>query len=256
MAELGERLWEARNTGSLIERDAVLGFQGRDDAYAVQASAVRASGLTRAGWKVAATSPMAQTLLGMSSPSIGPVFAEHLYEPGASLVARPEHGAAIECEIAFTLAETLPKAIDITRDALLAAVEQARIAVELVGCRFAGGFAGAGALACISDFSFNAALVAGAVIDGWRDIDMTSVGASVFVNGNKVNEGTGTAVLGDPVDALRWAANEAARIGMPFKAGDIITTGTMTGVSAVKPGDQVVGDFGPLGRIDLNFMAA
>ena len=51
-----------------------------------------------------------------------------------------------------------------------------------------------------------------------------------------------------------WAAGEAARIGRPLKAGDIITTGTMTGVVPVKPGDQVIGDFGALGQVEVNFI--
>lgn len=255
MADLGSQIWEARKTGALIERDAVASVKDRAAAYAVQASAVQASKLSRCGWKVAATSPVAQQLIGMDGPSIGPVFSEHLYKPGAHLVARPEHGAAVECEIAFVMGDDLSDDPDISRDDLLAATDHAMIAVELIGCRFAGGVKGAGALLCVSDFSFNAALVTGPAIPGWRDRDMSAVGASVSINGVQVNAGTGAAVLGDPVEALRWAANEAASIGLPFKAGDIITTGTMTGVSAVKPGDHAVCDFGPLGQIELDFIA-
>ena len=256
MGDLGRQIWEARETGGQIERAAVAGVSNRAEAYAIQAEAVAAAGLNRAGWKVAATSPVAQQLIGMDGPSIGPVFSEHLYKPGAALVARPEHGAAVECEIAFVMARDLDGVPDIARDDLLAATDTALIAVELVGCRFEGGFKGAGTLACISDFSFNAALVTGSAIPGWREMDLKAASASVVVNGETVNQGTGAAVLGDPVEALRWAANEAAAIGLPFKAGDIITTGTMTGVSAVKPGDHVVGDFGPLGRIEMSFIAA
>ncbi len=140
------------------------------------------------------------------------------------------------------------------RDAVLAATETARIGIEVVGCRFEGGVKAAGPAILISDFSFNVALVRGPEIRGWRDMDLSAVDACAVVNGERGNTGTGAAVMGDPVTALVWAAGEAARIGRPLKAGDIITTGTMTGVVPVKPGDQVIGDFGALGQVEVNFI--
>ena len=37
------------------------------------------------------------------------------------------------------------------------------------------------------------------------------------------------------------------------KAGDVVTTGTMTGAVKVAPGDNVVGDFGDLGKVEISF---
>lgn len=256
IAKLGRDIWQARNAGSLLPRSAVGMTAERNVSYQVQAAAAEASGLTRAGWKVAATSQMAQELLAMDGPSIGPVFAEHVFEPGAELVARPEHGAAIECEIAFEMADDLDDSRVTPIDDLVSSIKRALIAVEVVGCRFEGGFKGAGISVCISDFSFNGALVCGPEIDGWRDMDLASASASVTVNGTTGNAGTGAAVLGNPLLALQWAASEAQSIGMPFLKGDIITTGTMTGVTPVKPGDSVLCDFGPAGQISLSFKAA
>jgi len=256
IAQLAHDLWQARSTGGLLPRNAVAATADRNASYQVQAAAVEASGLTRAGWKVAATSGMAQELLGMDGPSIGPVFAEHLYAPGDSVPVRPEHGAAIECEVAFEMAEDLDDARVTSIDDLLAATKRAFCAVEVVGCRFDGGFKGAGISVCISDFSFNAALVCGPEIDGWRDMDLATVAASITINGEAGNSGTGAAVLGNPLLALQWAATEAQSIGLAFRKGDIVTTGTMTGVTPVRPGDSVVCDFGAAGQIPISFTAA
>ncbi|MEX0694197.1 MAG: fumarylacetoacetate hydrolase family protein [Rhodospirillales bacterium] len=256
IAKLGGAIWTARNSGGSLARDAVAHTAARNVSYRVQAAAADASGLTRAGWKVAATSAVAQELLGMDGPSIGPVFAEHIFRPGDTLVARPEHGAAIECEVAFEMAEDLGDDPVISMDDLLASTARALIAVELVGCRFEGGFKGSGISVCISDFSFNAALVCGPEIIGWRDMDMSAIAAKITLNGVAGNTGTGAAVLGNPVHALQWAAVEAQSIGMPFRKGDIITTGTMTGVTPVNPGDSVVCDFGAIGQIPITFKAA
>ena len=93
----------------------------------------------------------------------------------------------------------------------------------------------------------------GPKIENWSEVDLSKAPAAMHLNGEKVAAGTGADVMGDPVDALRWAAEEAARIGMPFKAGDVITTGTMTGAVKVAPGDHVIGDFGDLGKVEITF---
>ena len=93
--KLGRRIWDARNNGTVLSRDAVAEVAERNISYKVQAAAAAASGLTRVGWKIAATSEMAQELLGMDGPSIGPVFKEHLYKPGDTLPARTEHGLSL-----------------------------------------------------------------------------------------------------------------------------------------------------------------
>lgn len=254
MSDLPRRIWQARDAGGLLARADTQPVTSRAAAYAVQADAVAASGLTRAGWKVAATSSFAQQLLAMEGPSLGPVFGEFLFDAPCTVAARPEQSTAVECEFAFVMARDLDES-EPSRDAVLAVTDHALIAVEIVGCRFEGGIKDAGSLLCISDFSFGASLVRGPMIGNWRDIDLAAATAAADVNGVRMNEGTGAAVLGNPLDALHWAAVEAAAIGLPLRAGDIISTGTMTGATAVKPGDKMVGDFGPLGRIAIEFNA-
>ena len=253
MADLGSRIWQARQDGTLLPRADVTHITSRNAAYAEQAVGATASGLTRAGWKVAATSELAQQLLGVPGPSIGPVFAEHILDSPATAGAKTAHQDAVECEFAFVMANDLGGTTIINREEVVAAVDYAMVAIEIVGCRFEGGFAEAGAHLCISDFSFNVGFVRGPKIENWSDVDLSKASAAMHLNGEKVAEGTGADVMGDPVDALCWAAEEAARIGMPFKAGDVITTGTMTGAVKVAPGDQVVGDFGDLGKVEISF---
>lgn len=252
MADLGTRIWQARQDGTLLPRADVAAITRREDAYAQQAAAAEASGLTRAGWKVAATSELAQQMLGVPGPSIGPVFAEHIQDSPATAGAKTAHQDAVECEFAFVMSKDLA-GDTFSRDDIISAVDHAMVAIEIVGCRFEGGFADAGAQLCISDFSFNVGFVRGPKIENWSDVDLSKATAAMNLNGEKMAEGSGADVMGDPVDALRWAAEEAARIGMPLKAGDVITTGTMTGAVKVAPGDQVFGDFGDLGKVEITF---
>lgn len=250
---LGPRIWDARQSGALIPRADVAAVTSRDEAYAVQTAGAEASGLTRAGWKIAATSELAQQLLGVPGPSIGPLFAEHVSVSPATAGAKTAHQDAVECEFAFVIGQDLGGADTVSKEEIVAATDKAMIAIEIVGCRFEGGFPEAGAHLCISDFSFNVGFVQGPEILDWRHVDLSQAPAAMHLNGEQVAAGTGADVMGDPVEALRWAAEEAARIGMPFKAGDIVTTGTMTGAVKVAPGDSVVGDFGDLGQVEISF---
>lgn len=252
MDDLGLALWTARAEGGRVPREAFAKLDGRDDAYAAQAAGADAAGLTPAGWKVAATSDAALKLLAVDGPAMGPVFKEHVFQSPARLPAKVEHGAAVECEIAFVMGAPVVEA-GVGRAEVIAATRHPVIAVEVVGCRVEGGFAGAGTMVMIGDFAFNAALVTGREVENWRSVDLPAVRAKVAVNGEVKAEGTGAAVLGDPVEALVWAANEAIRIGRPLRAGDIVSTGSMTGVTPVKPGDRMVGDFGALGTVEIAF---
>ncbi len=250
MDNLGRSLWSARQQGSVLPKDAAADVTDRAAAYRVQDALAAASGLTRAGWKIAATSDLAQELLAVDGPALGPVFAEQVTVSPSAATAVPAHGTAIECEVAFVMAAAPESA---TRDAVIAAVDHAVIAIEVVGCRFEGGFQGAGTIACIADGAFNAGLVLGPKIDDWSVHDLAVVGAKAVVNGEVIAEGLGSAVLGDPVTALCWAVGEAIAIGRPLGPADIVSTGTMTGATAVAPGDHAVGDFGPLGRVEIQF---
>ena len=67
----------------------------------------------------------------------------------------------------------------------------------------------------------------------------------ISVNGEVKIEGSGSEVMGHPLNSLLWIANERARKGFPLRPGDIITTGTCTGILAkVSSPAVVVADFG------------
>jgi 2-keto-4-pentenoate hydratase len=53
------------------------------------------------------------------------------------------------------------------------------------------------------------------------------------------------------MNVMVWLANQQSRFGRGLKAGDIVSTGTCTGLDRVKPGDQVAADFGSLGRVEI-----
>jgi 2-keto-4-pentenoate hydratase len=57
-------------------------------------------------------------------------------------------------------------------------------------------------------------------------------------------------VLGGPLLALTWLANELRALGVPLRAGEVVTTGTCLVPLDIQPGDRVAMDFGDLGRVE------
>ena len=71
------------------------------------------------------------------------------------------------------------------------------------------------------------------------------------VNDTLREKGTGARALGHPINVLRWLANKQSQTGRGLLKGQIISTGTCTGLVAVSPGDRVVADFGDLGSVEV-----
>ena len=77
--------------------------------------------------------------------------------------------------------------------------------------------------------------------------------AALHFDDRLVAEGTGAAVLGNPLDALTWLANHLSARGYGLKSGDAVTTGTVASIHFAEAAMRVTADFGPIGRVELRF---
>ncbi len=66
-------------------------------------------------------------------------------------------------------------------------------------------------------------------------------------------EGSGAAVLGDPLDVMAWLADELPRFGRRLQAGDMVTTGVTTGVFEAVAGDVLEAEFEGVGSVAVSF---
>ena len=89
---------------------------------------------------------------------------------------------------------------------------------------------------------------------GWRDADLTSHPVTLRINGVEVASGhSGMLVFGDPVSGVVWLANHPELGPRGLKAGDVVTTGTCTGITPLSPGDEAEADYGALGTVTARF---
>ena len=257
MPDLAQRLWEARRGGTLVKTAARRELASLDDAYRVQEEAVRASGHARIGWKVGSTSAEARRKLGTDRPGAGALLEPFCFGSGAEVPVFAAHAPAVEGEFVFIMGEGLPpREAPFERAEAMAAVMGVAGGIEVVGSRFEGGLAGLGREGVTADFGANIGFVEGEVRPDWRDRDLRGAGVTLSVDGEALAEGTGALALGDPALVLLWLANHLRERGDGLRAGDRVTTGTCTGVVAIRPGARVLADFGELGQVGFTAVPA
>jgi 2-keto-4-pentenoate hydratase len=228
-----------------------------DAAYAVQARHV--AGLVteyRArpiGYKVGCTNKTAQAQLGIEAPFSGVMLDRFMRKSPAELPGDALFMRVIEAEFAFRLGRDLRAAhAPFAREDVRAAIAAVVPAIEIVDSRFAE-WTKVGAFSLIADQGATGYWIAGAEITAWRDLDLPGHHVRLFVDGKASREGIGGNVLGDPLASVIWLANDLARRGGGLHAGDVVSTGTCIDVYFAAPGEQILADFGALGRVEVKF---
>jgi 2-keto-4-pentenoate hydratase len=224
-----------------------------EEAYAIQDAIVRLSGLRRRGYKVGSTSEEAQRLLGTNEPGAGALLEPYVHASPARIAIVPAQMPAIEGEFAFRLGRDVPPRHEpYTMTEVLSVIDGVAGAIEVVGTRFSGGLSGKGRLLTTADCGVNIALVTGP----WTPFsgqDLRQHAITMTVNGVAKGAGTGSRALGDPLNVMLWLVNHQSARRVGLKAGEIVSTGTCTGVDRVQPDDHAHADFGTLGAVELVF---
>ena len=205
------------------------------------------------GWKIGATSTRARELVGVTSPICARLKSTNAYVSPGDLSAHFFFMRAVESEFAFRLRTDLLgddgkyHAENVSR-----AIESLHPAIEVSDSRY-NDWTRSGGASLIADNSNDGAFVLGPSVDDWRSVDLDTHAVSLYDAGKCVAEGGGHEVMDGPLGALAWLANECVAKKDPLRAGQIITTGSCTGVYVAPPGSNIVADFGALGRVVVQF---
>lgn len=210
------------------------------------------------GYKIACTNVTAQRQLNVDAPFAGRLLSAFFFDSFLESPARVEAGQffmrVVEAEFAFEMAHDLPPTgTPRSRQEIAAAVKGVIPGVEIVDSRF-DDWLTIGAPSLIADNACNAAWVKGPLLMDWRGIDLAAQPVRVTVNGKLLREGSGSNVLGHPLQALEWLVDSLSARGLGLKAGQYITTGVTTEVYMAERGDRITADFGPVGSVGLEFV--
>jgi 2-keto-4-pentenoate hydratase len=217
----------------------------RAGAQRFQAAAMQSLGGAACGYKIGATSAEVQRRLGCREPFHGPVLHEHVLANGSRFPVVPGM-LGLECEFGFRMGSDVPlpgRKLDLA--AIRAAASECFAALEIVGRRVPEDIP-LNEASSIADFGLDVAVVRGASIPRWEQLDLAAVPVHALLDGAVVASGSGAAVLGNPLHALLWLAAELARSGDRLRAGEIVLTGTCTGITKAAPGQSFAGRFADL----------
>jgi 2-keto-4-pentenoate hydratase len=227
------------------------------DAYRVQAIArplLEAAGFGRQiGWKIGCTTQVMQAYLGIGNPCAGGMFQANAWH-GQHAFAVPGAGRlGVECEIAVRIARDLPAGeAPYELGDMPAAVAASMAAIEVVQDRYED-YPSLDTPTLIADDFFHYACVLGPQDETISPVALREVTASMAINGREVGAGVGTDILGEPLQALCWLANNCAVAGTPLLAGDVVLLGSLVQTQWVQAGDVVTVANEPLGRVAAEF---
>ena len=226
----------------------------RAAAYRAQAHIEGFSDAPLLGWMIAATSIAGQKHIGVDGPMAGRLLAERRVPDGGTTPLGNNLMQVAEMEFAFRMARDLPpRAAAYATDEVLAHVAALHPAIEIPDSRY-NDFVTAGEAQLIADNACaHRYVIAGAAPDVWRGMELAAHGVTAYRNGAVAETGTGANVLGDPRIALTWLANELSSLVLTLAAGQFVMTGTCVKPLAIAAGDQVLGEFGVLGRVSVAF---
>lgn len=248
VSEAARRLIEARRNHRQWDAGDAAPLKGIDDAYAVQERVANGLDADIGGWKTSAPDPH-------STPIAAPIYSSLLHRSGTKIPASELFVIGIEGEIAFRMNHDLPpRGRPYSREDLLGAVGEMLPVIEVVDTRMKDGLTQNRHLV-LADNQSNGGLVFGPGIAEWRNLDLSRQAASVTVDGEVKYSGVDGNRAGDVFRLMAWAANHCATRARWIRAGDIITTGTYTGLIFVEPGARVVVDFPAIGRVEVSFPA-
>lgn len=208
-----------------------------EDAYAIQAINTErriAQGGRVVGRKIGLTSLAVQRQLGVDQPDFGALFDDMSFGDAEAIPWSVLHQPKVEAEIGFVLGRDLAMEHP-THQEVLQAVDYVIPALEIVGSRIADW--NIKFVDTVADNASSGVYVLGSTPISPRGVDLGLAGMCLSCRGEPVSTGAGAACLGNPVNAVVWLARTMSRLGKPLRAGELVLSGALGPMIAVKPGD-------------------
>lgn len=256
---IADQLWQAERSGQPIApvREQIGSAAAGGDllaaAYRVQqinTTRKLQAGARLVGRKIGLTSLAVQRQLGVDSPDFGALFADMAVGDGEEIAWPRLMQPKAEAEIALVLERDLAHAKHTVAD-LVSATAYALPAIEVVGSRIANW--DIKLVDTVADNASSSLFVLGTRPVKLSKLDLADCGMTLECRGEQVSVGTGSACLGNPLNAAVWLADTLARLGTPLRAGDVLMTGALGPMAVIKPGDVFTARIEGLGSVSAVF---
>ncbi len=256
LEEAAAYLAACRTSGALIGPLPGVAELTQDEAYELQALVHRRLQTSPnhgavVGHKIGCTTAVMQRFLRIDRPCAGGVFAAAVLHEDGEFPASHAGRLGAECEIAVTLKHALgADAAPYHRESVARAVASCHAAIEIVEDRYSD-FATLGAPTLTGDDFFGAGCVLGEPVRDWRSLDLAATAGRMRVNARLCGEGRGADILGHPLEALAWLANQRVRLGRPLSGGCFVLLGSVVQTVWLEAHDRVEIEVDGLGGAQL-----
>jgi 2-keto-4-pentenoate hydratase len=222
--------------------------------YAIQEAAIGLWSDRIIGWKVGLVPRPLQASLGTAHLA-GPIFLENLVRTTGTEAVRlgaiPGGFAAIEVELIVTaLKDAPPNKIQWTLQEAAAFTGDWFFGVEFAASPLAT-INDLGPTVVASDFGNNSGLVLGPRIDRALVAEPTKLMCRTQIDGTEVGFASIAALPGGPLSSLCFLLGHLASRARPLRAGQLVSTGAITGVHRIFPGQRGEIEFIGHGKINL-----
>lgn len=255
--QLGDELYQALRSQTCLapftERVPEIEI---DDSYHISLRMVNRrveqDGEKIVGKKIGVTSAAVQEMLGVFQPDFGFLTDAMEYPDGAAI---PVAGNLIqpraEAEIGFRLNKDLVGP-GVTEQDVLDATESIIPCFEIVDSRIDDWKIKIEDT--VADNASCGVYVLGKQTADPRDHDLPNLKITVTKNGQPLSEGLGSAVQGNPLTAVAWLANTLGQYDIPFKAGEVILSGSLVPLEPVEAGDELHMELHGIGSASVSFV--
>lgn len=212
------------------------------DAHAIQDELIAQIGEEVMGWKVSGTEPE-----GLKR---GAILKSAILSSPARISAASVPLLGIEAEIAFRFDSMLdPREEPYTASEVIARLTAVPV-IEVVDTRFES-YHDTPPLHRLCDCMSNGALILGTPHPAWKALDLVRIAVVLESNSNLLHRSVGGHPSGDPLTPVVALAN-VLRKRSGISVGQIVTTGTYTGVLYAAPGMMLRVTFDGLGTVELS----
>jgi len=198
-----------------------------------------------------------QMAMKIDTPDFGILLDDMCFANGSAIPAGNFTDPRIEVEFAFVLKEPL-FGENVTVDQVMAATDYVIPALELIAARSYRVDPETGYTRTVFDTIADNAANAGYILGDSRvdpaGVDLPWAGAMLYLNGGIEETGLAGGVMGHPAHGICWVCKRFAPHGIGLEPGQVVLAGSFTRPVAVRPGDNIRADYGPLGTIEVNFV--
>ncbi len=248
-SKLAEILDTAAETSQAVPQLTLENNISEKDAYKIQNLSIKRRierGEKLVGIKLGFTSKAKMEQMGVHDLIWGKLTDKMLINRDSSINIKKYIHPRAEPEVCFLVKKTIDKELKTIEEAK-EYIAGYTVAIEIIDSRY-------------QDFKFSLEDViadncssAGLVIGPWNPIeeDLENLKVTLEVDGEKVQEGNTSAILGNPWNALFDATRLAMAAGEKIRYSSYIMAGAATSAVYIKPGQQIKASIEKLGEVEF-----